>query len=129
MSTLAYTKTLKMDVESAINHITPLLKEIGFGILTRIDFDQKIKEKLNKDLNKTVILGVCNPLLAYEAYQQNTDVALLIPCNLVVTQKGPSECLLELMRPQQMINFLPNVKMDTLLSKADSDLTKLFQNL
>lgn len=129
MSTLAYTKTLKMDAESAINHITPLLKEIGFGILTRIDFNQKIKEKLNKDLNKTVILGVCNPLLAYEAYQQNTNVALLIPCNLVVTQKGPAECLLELMRPQQMINFLPNVKMDDLLSKADSDLTKLFQNL
>jgi uncharacterized protein (DUF302 family) len=129
MSAIAYTKILKMDVESAINKITPLLKEIGFGVLTRIDFDQKIKEKLNKDMNKTVILGVCNPLLAHEAYKQNTDVALLIPCNLVITQKNSNECSLELMKPKQMINFLPNVKIDDLLAKADTDLTKLFQSL
>lgn len=129
MSQLAYTKILKTDVESAINTITPLLKEIGFGILSRIDFDQKIKEKLNQDINKTVILGACNPLLALEAYKQNTDVALLIPCNLVLTQKSPTECVVEMMKPTLMINFLPNVKMESLLQKADSDLTALFNKL
>lgn len=129
MSQLAYTKTLTMDVESAINKITPLLKEIGFGILTRIDFDQKIKEKLNQDLNKTVILGACNPALALEAYKQDTDVALLIPCNLVLTQKSPTECLVEMMKPTLMINFLPKVKMENLLQKAETDLMALFNKL
>lgn len=129
MNELAYKKTVSTNVEATIEKLNGLLKEIGFGVLTRIDFDQKIKEKLNQDINKTVILGVCHPGLAYEAYKQNTDVALLIPCNLVLTQKKPTECLVEFTKPSQMINFLPNVSMKDLLTKVDTDITAMLKKL
>ncbi len=48
-------------------------KTIGFGILTEINFSQKLKEKLDATIPDTVILGACNPRLAYEVYQKNTD--------------------------------------------------------
>lgn len=129
MSQLAFKKIVSSSPEILVDKLSVLLKDIGFGVLTRIDFDQKINEKLGKHLNKTIILGVCHPQLAYEAYQQNSDVALLIPCNLVITQKGATECLVEFTKPSQMINFLKNVNIDHQLSKAESDIENLFAKL
>lgn len=129
MNELAYKKTVTTEVEVTINKLSGLLKEIGFGILTRIDFDQKIKEKLNQNLNKTVILGVCHPELAYEAYKQNSDVVLLIPCNIVLTQKNANECKVEFTKPSQMINFLPNVNIKDILTKVEVDILAMLKKL
>ena len=110
MSNIAIRTFVTGDVESLINKLTESLKAIGFGILTRIDFDQKIKEKLNQDMPRTVVLGACNPKLAFQAYQQTKDVALLIPCNIVVRQAGVSRVAIEATRPSAMFGFLPDLK-------------------
>ena len=110
MSNIAIRTFVTGDVESLINKLTESLKAIGFGILTRIDFDQKIKEKLNQDMPRTVVLGACNPKLAFQAYQQTKDVALLIPCNIVVRQAGASRVAIEATRPSAMFGFLPDLK-------------------
>ena len=106
MSQLAITKETAGTVDQVCEIITAAIKPIGFGILTRIDFDQKMKEKLGETIPKTVILGACNPKLAFEAFQQTTDVALLVPCNIVVRELGPNRVMVEAMRPTQMLSFL-----------------------
>lgn len=129
MSTLAITKELNLEVEIAISRVTEAIKEAGFGILTRIDFDQKIKEKLNETLPKTVILGACNPRLAFEAYKQNTDTLLLIPCNIVIRETKPGHCLVEAMRPsammQQFLNLSEKDKVLSLEKELENALFKL----
>lgn len=126
---LAIRKTVSMSLDLAIERATNALKEVGFGILTRIDFDQKIKEKLEKELPRTVILGACNPALAYEAYRQNTDVTLLIPCNLVVREIANGQCAIEMIRPSQMMQVLPGIEMQDMVTKAEAALLGVLSNL
>lgn len=129
MSQMAILKELPLSVDSAIEKVTMALQEIGFGILTRIDFDQKIQEKLGQEITKTVILGACNPKLAYEVFQQTTDVALLIPCNVVVRETSPGHCIVEAMRPSAMLSSLSQVKPSETMRSAEMDLEKAIQAL
>ena len=103
--------------------MTKALKDQGFGILTRIDFDQKIKEKLGKEVPQTVILGACNPKLAYEAFQKNTDVASLLPCNAIIREIGHAQFSVELVKPSSLMKVLNDQELVTLASSAD-DLLK-----
>jgi uncharacterized protein (DUF302 family) len=129
MSAMAIQKEVTLGPEATVERVSSLLKEIGFGILTRIDFDQKIKEKLNETIPKTIVLGACNPRLAYEAYKQTTDVALLIPCNVVIHETGRDRCKVEIIRPSQMMKMLAGLNLKDLVQKAENDLEKAFQQL
>lgn len=129
MSQLAIKKETNGTVDAVCEMVTSVIKEAGFGILTRIDFDQKIKEKLNESLPKTVILGACNPRLAYEAFKQTTDVALLIPCNIVVREISEGIVLIEAMRPTKMLELLKGVSKDDSIIKAERDLENALQKL
>lgn len=124
MNNYAIQKKTTGTVEAVCNRVTEAIKIAGFGVLTRIDFDKKIKEKTNQDLKPTVILGACNPFLAYEAYQQSTDVSLFIPCNIVVREIEEGQVLVEALRPLQMLNFLKDVKASDMMKAAEQSLEK-----
>jgi uncharacterized protein (DUF302 family) len=121
---LCFKKTVSGNMDEVLEKVTMALKEQGFGILTRIDFDQKIKEKLGKDVPQTVILGACNPKLAYEAFQRNTDVASLLPCNAVVRALGEGRISVELVKPSSLMEVLGDQTLVTLAASAD-DLLKI----
>jgi len=106
-------------VEGAIARITDTLKTEGFGILTRIDLHAKIKEKLGKDVAPTVILGACNPALADAAYAANTDVASLLPCNVVVREVRPGTVSVECALPSSLMRALGDSSLVTLAEQAD----------
>ncbi len=71
MQTLNMKQTVAGTLAEVTERITSAIKREGFGVLTRIDLHEKFKEKLGKDVAPVVILGACNPQLAYEAYEQN----------------------------------------------------------
>jgi uncharacterized protein (DUF302 family) len=79
--------------EATIARVEAALKDEGFGVLTRIDVRETMKAKLDKDFRPYVILGACNPTLAYEALQLEDKVGTMLPCNVVVQQ--PSEGKIE----------------------------------
>ena len=71
----------------------------------------KIKEKTGKDIIPTVILGACNPNLAYEAYSADSDVASLLPCNAVIRETAPGTISVELAAPSAMMRILGHAKL------------------
>lgn len=129
MSTIHFKKTVQGEVGPVVERLTAVLAEQGFGILTRIDFHTKMKEKLGKDLRPVVILGACNPALAYEAYQKNSDVAGLIPCNAVVREIGDGHCSIELTKPSLMIEILQETEMAAMAVAADDRLQLALQKM
>ncbi|MFN6962687.1 MAG: DUF302 domain-containing protein [Pyrinomonadaceae bacterium] len=70
--------------DEAVERTREALKGEGFGVLSEIRMDEKFKEKLGVDFRKYVILGACNPPLAYKTVQEDLNIGLLLPCNVVV---------------------------------------------
>lgn len=122
---------IKKEVKGQIDEITKRLidklGQQGFGVLTRIDFHEKIKEKLGKDIPPVIILGACNPTLAYEAFQRNTDVTSLIPCNAVVRMIDTEKVSVELTKPSSLMAILENKELQQLAT--DFKLEKVLEEL
>src|SRR3989338_6903303 len=103
MTAINFKREIADTMDNAIERATKALGAVGFGILTRIDMHSKIKEKTGKEIIPTVILGACNPNLAYEAYSANSDVASLLPCNAVNRETPPGKISLEFIKPPAMM--------------------------
>lgn len=74
--------------KEAIDKVTEALKNEGFGILTEIDVKETMKKKLNEDFRPYKILGACNPPFAYKALMAEDKIGTMLPCNVIVQQKG-----------------------------------------
>ena len=119
MTSMNFKREISDSFDNAIERIIKALGAEGFGILTRIDMHSKIKEKTGKDIIPTVILGACNPNLAYEAYTANSDVASVLPCNAVVREIAPGKISLELAAPSGMMQILGDDRLSKLALEAD----------
>jgi uncharacterized protein (DUF302 family) len=74
--------------DDAITRVTEALKKEGFGVLTEIDVKETLKKKLNVDFRRYKILGACNPPFAHQALQAEEYIGAMLPCNVIVQEKG-----------------------------------------
>ena len=97
--------TLDLPYEQAVQKTTDALMAEGFGVLTQIDVQATLKQKINADFRRYVILGTCNPTLAYRALSANLDVGLLLPCNVTVYEEG-NRTVVAAVNPVEMLGIL-----------------------
>ncbi len=97
--------TLNLPYEQAVQKTTDALKAEGFGVLTQIDVQSTLKQKINADFRRYVILGACNPALAHRALSANLDVGLLLPCNVTVYEEG-DRSVVTAVDPVEMLSIL-----------------------
>ena len=84
-----FSREVAADFDEAVERTRESLKTEGFGVLSEIRIDEKFKEKLGVDFRRYVILGACNPPLAFSTLQEDINIGLLLPCNVVVYVTAP----------------------------------------
>ena len=77
-------KTIDVPYDLAVGKVREALKKEGFGVLSEIDIKEKLKEKIGVDFRRYIILGACNPPLAFKALQEEPELGLHLPCNVIV---------------------------------------------
>tara|TARA_S200000501_G_C20594178_1_gene642934 strand:- start:172 stop:558 length:387 start_codon:yes stop_codon:yes gene_type:complete len=90
------------------SEIRELLMKEGFGIITEINIKSTFKEKLNIDYNRFKILGACNPILAEKALNLQSEVAMLMPCNLVFWENIDSSVTISVINAEKQLNVTKN---------------------
>lgn len=120
--TYYHSRVLNKSFEDAILAVTEALKKEGFGVLTQINMAEKLREKLNVDFRKYVILGACNPPLAYKALQAENKIGVMLPCNVIIQEKESGQIEIAAIDP---IASMAAVGNDTLLLIAEEVSKKL----
>jgi uncharacterized protein (DUF302 family) len=129
MNAINYKREIAATVAEAIERATKVLSAEGFGILTRIDMHTKIKEKIDKDIIPTVILGVCNPNFAYQVYIINSNISSLLPCNVVIREVRPGRISVEFVKPSAMFQILDDSRLTELAREGDVAMERALKSL
>ena len=116
--------TLQIPYEEAIPRVKEALKAEGFGVLTEIDVRRTMREKLGAEIEPYIILGACNPPLAHRALEQEPDIGLLLPCNVVVRSEGKNSRV-EVADPQAMLGIVGNQELNAIAVEAKMRLQRV----
>lgn len=100
--------TLEASFEDAIARTEAALKAEGFGVISRIDIKQTLKAKIDVDFRPYMILGACNPTLAYEALLLEDKVGTMLPCNVVVQEMAPGSVEIAAIDPVASMRAIDN---------------------
>tara|TARA_R110000824_G_scaffold48565_3_gene137089 strand:- start:707 stop:1147 length:441 start_codon:yes stop_codon:yes gene_type:complete len=120
---------LKTSFDEAIERTEAALNTEGFGVLTRVDVQETLKAKINVDFRPYTILGACNPALAHEALQLEDKVGTMLPCNLVVQQKGDGEVEVAAINPVASMQAIDNPQLKKAAAAVRDKLSRVIDSL
>jgi len=126
--TYGYGKYLDLAFEIAVQRAREALAAEGFGVLCEIDIKKKLKEKLGVEFANYVILGACNPPLAYQALQHEMNLGLLLPCNLVVYEKN-GKSFVAAIDAVKMLSIVGDSALETTAGQVNERLQKVIDKI
>jgi len=124
-----FSKTCDLAFDDAVSKVTADLKDEGFGVLTEINVQETLKKKLNVDFRKYKILGACNPSFAYQALQAEDKVGVMLPCNVIIQERGDGKVEVAAVDPVASMRAIPNPVLAAVAGQVQSKLKKVIENL
>ncbi|WP_341215614.1 DUF302 domain-containing protein [uncultured Wocania sp.] len=109
--------------------VISLLKAEGFGVLTEINMQQTLKNKMNIDFKKYKILGACNPLFAYKALQVENKIGSMLPCNIIVQETSPNSIEVSAVNPMVTMQAVKNEKLNEVAKTVSIKLKNIIENI
>jgi uncharacterized protein (DUF302 family) len=125
-----FNKTLKgRSFAQAIEEVTAELKKEGFGILTEIDVQQTLKNKIDVDFKKYTILGACNPRFAHKALQSEDKIGVFLPCNVIVEEHENGDVEVSAVDPIVSMSSVDNGELGSLATEVQQKLKTVIDQL
>lgn len=128
MTAIGIRKTAKGTFDEVLARIPEALKGEGFGVLTRIDVQQTLREKLGASFRRYQILGACNPRSAHQALSSEPSVGALLPCSVAVWEEDDGSVTVNAVDPMQTI-AAANPELGTIAAEVRAGLTRALQAL
>lgn len=119
---------VSMPYEQAVSRVKELLQGEGFGVLTEIDVKKTMKQKLDAEFRKYVILGACNPTLAHRALGVELEIGLLVPCNVIVYEDDGG-AVVSIMDPIAALDIVGNERLEPIAAEARERLERVILKL
>jgi uncharacterized protein (DUF302 family) len=116
--------TLDVPYEQAVARVKDALKAEGFGVLSEIDVQRTLREKLGAEMESYVILGACNPPLAHRALTEEPEIGLLLPCNVVVRATAAGSRV-DIADPEAMLGIVGNERVQPVAEEAKQRLQRV----
>jgi len=114
-----FSKTVTGDFESVTEKVIAEFKKVGFGVITEIDMDQALKEKLDDvQMKPYKILGVCNPGFAYKSLQAESNIGVFLPCKVIVKQLVENKVEVVSSNPAMLMKMMKNDELDKLAKEV-----------
>jgi uncharacterized protein (DUF302 family) len=123
-----FTRTVNLPYEAAVQRVTEELRKQGFGVLTTIDVKETLKQKLNVEFTKYVILGACNPPLAHRALEVELNIGLLLPCNVIVYEKE-GKTVVGAFDPMMMVPLVGKAELGAIAADVKQRLEAVLANI
>ena len=121
--------TLNTSFDDAMAITAEALKTEGFGVLTEIDMQARLKEKVGVDFKKYKILGACNPSFAYKALQTEDLIGIMLPCNVVVTEQGENQIDIAIVDPLAAMMAVENAQLMPIAKEVTDKLHRVIELL
>ena len=128
MITYGFTREVDLSFKDAVARVTALLKQEGFGVLSKIDIREKFKEKLGIDFRNYVILGSCHPRSAYKAIVAEEDIGLMLPCNVIVYDRA-GRTVVSVIKPTVAMGMIQNSGLKQIAEDIEHKLNRVIEEL
>ena len=122
-------RSIRATYDEALARVPEALKSEGFGVLTEIDIQSTLKQKLGVDFRRYKILGACNPPFARDALDTDLTAGLLLPCNVVVYEGDDRSAIVMAVDPTQTVAATGNPKLGALAEAVKEKLTRALSRL
>ena len=120
-----FSVTIPVPYTEAVQRVRDALAAEGFGVLTEIDVAATLKKKLDVEFRPYVILGACNPPLAYKALTAERDIGLLLPCNIIVYESDrPAESVVAAMDPVAAMGLVGRTEVEPIAEEVRAKLER-----
>ncbi len=121
-------KELNLSFEEIMEQLPEKVKEQGFGIVSKIDMREKFQEKLGIEFRKYMILGLCDPASALQAVLTEENIGLMLPCNMIVFEKGDKTAV-SIIKPSVSMSVIENEKLESISRDVEERLKQVFKSI